>query len=136
MNPTLPRWADLTLVPLVNVLAAFAIAGLVVLAIGENPLAATRILIAGSLGSSEGIGFTLYYATNFIFTGLTVAVAFQAGLFNIGGEGQAYVAGLGVALVCLNFGFLPAIFGICAAAAKKRVSGCIEVGWRSTLTSR
>jgi ABC-type uncharacterized transport system permease subunit len=42
-----------------------------------------------------------HYATNFIFTGLAVAIAFHAGLFNIGGEGQAYVGGLGTALVAL-----------------------------------
>ncbi len=42
----------------------------------------------GAVGSSESIGYTLYYATNFIFTGLAVAVAFHAGLFNIGGEGS------------------------------------------------
>ena len=120
MRRALPGWADLGLVPLVNVAVAFAIAGLVVLAIGENPLAATRILLQGSLGSSEGIGFTLYYATDFIFTGLCVALAFQAGLFNIGGEGQAYVAGLGAALVCLHLGFLPPLLlvplGIAGAA--------------------
>ena len=107
MSAPLPRWADLALVPLINVAVAFLIAGLVVLAIGENPVEAVLILLKGSLGSSEGIGYTLYYATDFIFTGLCVALAFQAGLFNIGGEGQAYVAGLGVALVCLNLGFLP-----------------------------
>ena len=105
----LPRWADVALVPLLNVAAAFVISGLVVLAIGENPLSATRILFSGSLGSAYGLGYTFYYATNFIFTGLAVAVAFHAGLFNIGGEGQAYLAGLGAALVCLNLGFLPAI---------------------------
>ena len=120
MRRALPQWADLALVPLVNVAMAFAIAGLVVLAIGENPLAATRILLQGSLGSSEGIGFTLYYATDFIFTGLCVALAFQAGLFNIGGEGQATVAGLGAALVCLHLGFLPGLLlvplGIAGAA--------------------
>lgn len=43
----------------------------------------------------------LYYATNFMFTGLAVAVAFHASQFNIGGEGQATMGGLGVALVCL-----------------------------------
>ena len=121
MNPALPRWADLVLVPMINITAAFVIAGLVVLAIGENPLEAVQILVRGSLGSTEGIGFTLYYATDFIFTGLCVAIAFQAGLFNIGGEGQAYVAGLGAALVCLNLGFLPALalvpLGILGAAA-------------------
>ena len=67
--------------------------------IGENPLEALRLLIKGAFGDGEGIGFTLYYATNFIFTGLAVAVAVHAGLFNIGGEGQAYIGGLGAALV-------------------------------------
>src|SRR3546814_1919545 len=41
---------------------------------------------------------SLYYTTNFVFTGLAVAVAFHAGLFNSGGEGQAYIGGLGAAL--------------------------------------
>jgi simple sugar transport system permease protein len=97
----LPRWVDLGLIPLLNLATAFLVAGLVVLLIGEDPLEATRILIYGAVGWGEGIGFTLYYATNFMLTGLAVAVAFHAGLFNIGGEGQAYVGGLGVALVCL-----------------------------------
>ncbi|PTW62507.1 nucleoside ABC transporter membrane protein [Breoghania corrubedonensis] len=97
----LPRWVDYGLIPVMNLAAAFLVAGLVVLLIGENPLEAVRILIYGSLGFGEGIGFTLFYATNFIFTGLAVAVAFHAGLFNIGGEGQAYVGGLGVGLACL-----------------------------------
>src|SRR5690606_2113923 len=51
----------------------------------------------------RNIAYTLYYSTSFIFTGLAVAVAFHGGLFNIGGEGQAYIGGLGVALVCLTF---------------------------------
>jgi general nucleoside transport system permease protein len=103
----LPIWADVALVPLASVAAAFLVAGLVVAGIGENPLEASSILVKGALGSTEGWGFTLYYATNFIFTGLAVAVAFHAGLFNIGGEGQATFAGIGAALVCLNLDFLP-----------------------------
>ena len=103
----LPAWADVALIPLVNVAAAFVISGLVVLAIGENPLEAVQILITGALGDLEGIGFTLYYATSFIFTGLAVAICFHAGLFNIGVEGQAYIAGLGAALAALYLGFLP-----------------------------
>jgi ABC-type uncharacterized transport system permease subunit len=95
--------------PLINVAAARfnVISGFVVLAIGENPLEAVQILITGALGDLEGIGFTLYYATSFIFTGLAVAICFHAGLFNIGVEGQAYVAGLGAALAALHLGFLP-----------------------------
>jgi ABC-type uncharacterized transport system permease subunit len=105
----LPRWADVAVIPLINVAAAFVISGLVVLAIGENPIEAVKILIGGAIGDLEGIGFTLYYATSFIFTGLAVAICFHAGLFNIGVDGQAYVAGLGVALIALHFGFLPGI---------------------------
>ncbi|WP_321499559.1 ABC transporter permease [Breoghania sp.] len=97
----LPAWVDFGLLPLINLTAAFLVAGLVVLLIGENPLDAVKILVWGSLGFGEGVGFTLFYATNFVFTGLAVAVAFHASLFNIGGEGQAYVGGLGVALACL-----------------------------------
>jgi simple sugar transport system permease protein len=97
----LPAWADYGLIPLLNVIAAFLVSGLVVLFIGENPLRAVRILAWGALGFGEGVGFTLYYATNFILTGLAVAVAFHAGLFNIGGEGQAYLGGLGVGLAAL-----------------------------------
>ncbi|WP_131195147.1 ABC transporter permease [Lichenihabitans psoromatis] len=103
----LPRWADLVLVPLLSVVTAFIVAALVVLAIGVDPWAATVSMVQGSLGTPEGIGFTLYYTTDFIFTGLAVALAFQAGLFNIGAEGQAYMGGLGAALVCLNGGSLP-----------------------------
>ena len=117
----LPRWADVGLVPALSVTSAFLVAGLVVIGIGENPLTATRWLLQGSLGSGEGLGFTLFYATNFIFTGLAVAVAYHAGLFNIGGEGQATLAGLGAALVLLNLDFLPGFLllplGILGAAA-------------------
>ncbi|MDQ7775117.1 MAG: ABC transporter permease [Paracoccus aminovorans] len=98
----MPRWADVVLTPLISVLLAFALSALVILAIGESPAEALRVMVEGALGSSYGWGFTLYYATNFIFTGLAVMVAYHAGLFNIGGEGQAAMGGLGVALVLLS----------------------------------
>jgi simple sugar transport system permease protein len=97
----MPAWADALLVPVLSILIAFAISGVVILAIGEDPWAAMKLMVTGALGSSYGWGYTLYYATNFMFTGLAVAVAFHASLFNIGGEGQATLGGLGVALCCL-----------------------------------
>ena len=97
----LPNWISYGLLPLLNVVTAFLISGLVVWSIGESPLAALRLLIEGALGRGDAIGFTLFYTTSFIFTGLSVAVAFHAGLFNIGSEGQAYIGGLGAALVAL-----------------------------------
>ncbi len=99
---TMPRWADVALIPLLNLLIAFVLSGLVILAIGENPIEAVETMITGALGSTYGWGYTLYYTTNFLFTGLAVSVAFHARLFNIGGEGQATLGGLGVALACLS----------------------------------
>ena len=103
----LPAWVNLGLLPLLNLAAAFLVSGLIVLILGENPLEAVRLLLFGAFGYEEAVGYTLFYTTNFIFTGLAVAIAFHCGLFNIGGEGQAYLGGLGVALVCLYLGFLP-----------------------------
>jgi len=103
MNNSLPRWVDIGLMPLINVAVAFLIAGLVVLFVGESPVEAAYLMVKGAFGNGYNLGFTLFFATTFIFTGLAVAVAFHAGLFNIGGEGQAYIGGLGVALVCLSF---------------------------------
>lgn len=97
----LPGWVEYVLIPLINLVVAFLVAGLVVLIVGQSPIKAASLLVQGAFGYGEGLGFTLYYATNFIFTGLAVSVAFHCGLFNIGGEGQAYIGGLGVALICL-----------------------------------
>lgn len=97
----IPRWADVLLIPAINLILALAVSALVIAYIGESPAAALKVMIEGAVGSAYGWGYTLYYATNFIFTGLAVAVAFHARLFNIGGEGQALLGGLGVALACL-----------------------------------
>ena len=74
----MPKWADVLLTPLISLVLAMAISALVILAIGESPVEALTTMIDGALGSSYGWGFTLYYATNFIFTALAVAVASHA----------------------------------------------------------
>ena len=105
----LPAWADFGLLPLLNLSLAFLVSGLVVVLLGESPLQAVETLVYGAFGYGEAVGYTLYYATNLIFTGLAVALAFHAGLFNIGGEGQAYLGGLGLGLVGIYLGGLPGI---------------------------
>lgn len=97
----MPRWAEVVLVPLISLVLAAVLSALVILGIGEDPIAAVKLMVTGALGSTYGWGYTLYYATNFIFTGLAVSIAFHARLFNIGGEGQAMLGGLGVAIACL-----------------------------------
>ncbi|MBO9450913.1 ABC transporter permease [Tropicibacter sp. R16_0] len=115
----MPKWADVVLIPVISLILAAILSALVILGIGEDPVEAVNLMVTGALGSTYGWGYTLYYATNFMFTGLAVAVAFHARLFNIGGEGQAMLGGLGVAMVCL---YVPwphwslALLGACAGA--------------------
>jgi len=97
----LPAWVEYGLIPLMNLTLAFAITALIVMLVGENPIDALTVLINGAFVYEGSLGYTLYYATSFVFTGLAVAVAFHARLFNIGGEGQAYLGGLGALLVAL-----------------------------------
>lgn len=108
-QPTLPRWADVVLLPVVCLAFALFASGIVVALVGQDPLQVVRVLIDGAFGSTRNLSWTLYYTTTFIFTGLAVAVAFHGGLFNIGGEGQAMMGGLGVGLAALWLGpHLPA----------------------------
>jgi ABC-type uncharacterized transport system permease subunit len=84
--------------PVVNLAVALLAAGAMVALVGQNPMEVIRVLIDGAFGSQRGLSYTLYYTTTFIFTGLAVSVAFHGGLFNIGGEGQAIIGGLGTGL--------------------------------------
>lgn len=65
--------------------------------LGENPLDVASILVNGAVGSATSFGYSLFYATPLIFTGLSVAWALKAGLFNIGAEGQMTVGGIAMA---------------------------------------
>ena len=100
---SVPAWVTIGVVPVVNIAMALFLSGLIILLIGENPIDAVQLIFIGAFGYDEAIGYTLYYTTNFIFTGLAVAIAFHAMLFNIGGEGQAYIGGLGIGLAILAF---------------------------------
>ena len=90
--------------PLIAVVAAFIVGGIIVLLIGDNPFQTYNLLIGNSFGSLKDIGYMLFYATPLIFTGLAVAVAFRCGLLNIGAEGQLTVAAFATAWVGIKFG--------------------------------
>jgi len=76
----------------------------VALGAAPPPWQVLALLVKGAFGSAAGVSYTLYYATTFVFTGLSVAVAYHCGLFNIGGEGQAMMGGLGAGLAALALG--------------------------------
>jgi len=103
MNRALPSWVNGLLLIVVNLMLALTAGAVVLMATNVDVIYAADIVLLGAFGNSEGIGYTLFYATNFMFTGLSVALAWHAGLFNIGAEGQATLGGIGVAVVCSSF---------------------------------
>jgi general nucleoside transport system permease protein len=94
------RAADFIAPPLA-VLAAFACGGVLVALLGRNPFEVYAVLARETFGSWYGFGQVLFKSTTLACTGLAVAVAFRAGLFNIGAEGQMFLGGLGAAVVAL-----------------------------------
>ncbi len=106
------------LIPAAALGAGLAAIAAVAAVVGEVPGRALLVLLRGALGDPEGIGYTLFYATDYVFAGLAVALPFQAGLFNIGGEGQAALGGLGATLAVFALkGVPPALVLIAATLA-------------------
>jgi simple sugar transport system permease protein len=99
----MPRWATGLVLPILNLLSALLVAALVIHLLGEDPVESLQILINSAVVNPEGLSYTLFYASTFVFTGLAVSLAMQAGLFNIGAEGQMYFGGLGLTLAMLAF---------------------------------
>lgn len=97
----LPRWATAFALPVLNLLSALLVAALAIHLLGESPVESLKILVDSAVINPEGLSYTLFYASTFIFTGLSVSIAMKAGLFNIGSEGQLYVGGLGLTVVLL-----------------------------------
>ncbi len=93
------RAADF-LSPFLYALAAFVLAALlfsvVVALAGQNPLVAGQTLISGAVGSRERVAESLAKTIPLLMTGLSVAIAFRAGFFNIGAEGQFLMGALAV----------------------------------------
>ncbi|HXU47190.1 MAG TPA: ABC transporter permease, partial [Thermoanaerobaculia bacterium] len=102
-NRKLPSWAG----PILAVLAAFGVGGVLVLLVGDSPWNTFGLLIGSALTWPDGIGYTLFYATPLIFTGLAVALALRAGLLNIGAEGQLTVAAFACAWAGITFAGAP-----------------------------
>lgn len=90
--------------PVIAVVAAFIVGGIIVWLVGDNPFQVYALLLGSALTWPDGIGYTLFYATPLIFTGLAVAVAFRCGLLNIGAEGQLYAAAFATAWVSIKLG--------------------------------
>jgi len=91
-------WLAPTIQPTIALVISAIVGGLLVLAMGQDPLQIYGVLISGSLVGVPNLMVTLQMTTPLLFTGLAVSIAFRAGLWNIGVEGQllvgAFFAGL------------------------------------------
>lgn len=95
----LRRVLDVMLVPLLAVVTAVILGGIIIQLAGGNPITAYRGLIQGAFGTGKAWSETAIWATPYIFTGLAVALAFKGGLFNIGAEGQLAFGAVIAALI-------------------------------------
>jgi ABC-type uncharacterized transport system permease subunit len=122
--------------PLVAVAAAFVVGGIVVALIGDDPIQTYRLLIGSALSWPDGIGYTLFYATPLIFTGLAVAVGFRCGLLNIGAEGQLTIAAFATAWAGIEFAHMPAWILVPLAIAVAILSGAAWAAIPGVLKAR
>ena len=116
-------------VPAALALGAAALLGLLIVAVvGHNPFAVVRNMMAAATqahGLRDDIAYVLLYATPLIFTGLSVAVAFRAGLFNIGGMGQILIGSILCGWAGWKLAALPAVLAVPACIAFAALGGAI-----------
>jgi len=89
--------------PVIAILFAFILAGLVVLISGGNPLNAYSSLIKGAFGSLSGLKNTLRFTLPIIFLALSFSITARCGLFNIGQDGQLIASALTVVSIPVFF---------------------------------
>jgi ABC-type uncharacterized transport system permease subunit len=112
------RWSPVVL-GVGLILVALALTGLMLIAMGINPLSAYLQILKGAFGSLNAITEDLVYATPIILTALAVILAFRCGLWNLGADGQLYLGA--IATVGLGFNTLglpdPALLPVMGLAA-------------------
>jgi simple sugar transport system permease protein len=131
---------DLVLVPVLAVIIALIIGGLIMFATGVS-LEAIRLsyvaLFQGSVGSIGALSETLTASIPLTLCGLGIAIGFRAGLFNIGGEGQVIIGGLAATVIGFSFVGLPIYLHLPFALIVGMVFGALWAsiaGWLKAAT--
>ena len=140
-------WSEL-LIPALAVLSGLILGAIVILVSGENPLLAYGALFEGSFGNPLDLveGLQVYFATGetkellraiypfteslvtatpYLFAGLSVALGFRCGLFNIGAEGQFFIGALCSAFVGYSIKGLPMIVHLPLAILAGALGGAV-----------
>ena len=112
------------LVPIISVLLALVVGGIVIACLGKNPIQGYALLFSGSLGTPQKFASSLVSACPLIFTALAAAFAYRCGVFNLGGEGQ-FIMGAVSAIVFLLVTGIEGILGTVLAILVGTVVGAL-----------
>ena len=138
--PGRAEFEDIVVVPVLAVLVAIILGGLIMLATGVSPANIGKAFVAlfnGSFGSLNAVSETLTAAAPLTLAGLGIAIAFRAGLFNIGAEGQVIVGGVAAVVVGFSFAGMPPIIHVPLALLAGAVAGAFWAsiaGWLRAAT--
>lgn len=113
--------------------AAFGVSVLVLIAAGSDPIAALGALLGGAVGDRYALANTALKTCPLILTGLAVAIAFRAGVWNIGAEGQLLVGALAATAAGSAAGTLPAPLPVVSALAAGMLAGAAWGGLAALL---
>lgn len=123
--------------PVVAILIALLVGDILILSFGQSPAAVYRLLLSGTWGNAYGMGQVLYKATMLMFTGLSVALALRAGLFNIGAESQLAAGGFAAALLGMTLpAGIPALLVLPLFVIVAGLAGGVVGGIPGVLKSR
>ena len=99
------------------IILGIIIGSIILIVSGTNPIEAYKVIFFGAFGKPKYISWTIVKAVPLILTGLSVAFAFNTGLFNIGAEGQYIVGSIGALVVGLLVDLPPVLHGLVALLA-------------------
>jgi len=135
--PDLRSLYERAFAPLLALAIAWLVGNVLVLAWGENPASVWALMLSGTWGSGYGIGQVIFKATPLALTGFSVAVAFRAGLFNVGAEGQLAAGSLACAVVGAALpAAIPGVVAILLCATAAMASGAALGGTAGWLRAR
>ncbi len=127
-NPKQTKWLDAILLPLLSIVAALIVAGVILIITGANPLTVYSSLLEGALIKPKALSETLAIATPYILLGLGMSLGFMAGVFNIGAEGQFYIGAVVSTYLGFSLSGLPTFIHLPVAILGGALGGAIWAG--------
>lgn len=115
------------LIPILAILAAFLVSGILIYLWGSSPIAAYGALFSGAFGSPNAWATTLTRLTPLMFTGMAVMYGYRGGFFNIGVEGQLYMGAIATVWLAVTFPHWPAWALAPACVLISAAAGCLWV---------